>query len=956
MWKILPGKNANAVIKYHDEGLARDDYYREKGVESNWLGKGAERLGLEGEVKRNDFVAIVKNRDPNRGNRLTLRDKSNRRPVYEATVTAWKSASVMSEVYGCRDIRDAFERTGDETMVQCAEPEMRTRVRKDGADYDRITANAIIAGFPHENSRPEDGWSDAHLHKHYLIANATWDGVENRWKAAQLGDLKAKAPQFELEHDYRFARELMNLGYVPTMGKHGLQLKGVPQSVIDKNSRSSFRNEKEAEALGVTDAKEKRKLFDRLRKSKKGDLSPEALKEKRLSELTEFEKAALEKVKRKEIKPGPQITPRQATEFAIEHLFQRKDGITENKLRKTIVHYAVGHVSPKQADVEIASAIKDGLIIPLDNKKGRWFVKASTLQMQQKILDRARDGIGQYEPPTFRYEDDPALSAEQNAMARFFAESRDKYLGGRGPAGTGKSYTLRGVKKVIDERKGKGEEYFSRALAIAPSSGASRGNLAKEGFPDAVPVAAFLENEKLQKEMQNQFLIVDEAAMASTADDARLTAVAEKYNMRVLRIGDWHQHESVDAGGMFRLLKTEGVLKYPELTENRRQYDPKDREAVNAMSTDTPEGILKGFDRFDELGAVTVEKDREKLRQKLTKAFLKAKDEGDTALITTPTHKEADYLTDHLREALRECGQIKGEEQEVPTRRSTHWTTAQKRDVRNYEPGMVVEFHKDIGGERKSVNGTRQTTGGFKRGEKGVVIEYESVVPKLGRKSGLMLLREDGSRASLPFEHADRFEVYSSGTKSFAVGDQIRITKNGRVKVAGQGVGTRVNNGDVYPIEGFTKEGNFRLQNGKLLPRNYGHVDYGYTSTSQHSQGNTVDWNFVDWNSETLRAVDRPAAYVPSSRFRKGITYFVDNKKAVRAAIQRRDENKTAYELVKEYLGEERVKVQPRKFTLGDHLARNRIARYLSQGVSALRQMGRNVVQSWRDKGGIQYA
>jgi hypothetical protein len=368
---------------------------------------------------------------------------------------------------------------------------------------------------------------------------------------------------------------------------------------------------------------------------------------------------------------------------------------------------------------------------------------------------------------------------------------------------------------------------------------------------------------------------------------------------------------------------------------------------------DTPEGILKGFDRFDELGSVTVEKDREKLRQKLVKDFLKVKDQGDTAFITTPTHKEADYLTAHLREALKERGKIRGQEQIVPTRQKIDWTTAQKRDVRNYEPGMVLEFHKDIGGERKSVNGIRQTTGGFKRGEKCVVVEYETVVPKLGRKSGLVLLREDGTNAHLPFEHADRFQVYSTGTKSFAIGDQLRITKNGRPKVAGQTIGTQFNNGDVYPIEGFTKEGDFRLPNGKLLPRNYGHIAYGYASTPQGSQGSTVDWNLVDWNSETLRAVDRPGAYVPSSRFRKGITYFVDNKKAVRAAIQRRDENKTAYELVKEHQGH--VEARPQKFTLSDHLARNRVARYFNQGVSALRQMGRNVARSWRERLGPQY-
>jgi conjugative relaxase-like TrwC/TraI family protein len=944
MWRVLASKSAASVVKYHDEGLARDDYYREKGrVKSNWLGKGAERLALKGEVKREDFVAVINNRDPNTGKRLTVRDKDNRRPAYEATVTAWKSASVMSEIYGCADIRDAFERVSDEVLVQCAEPEIRTRVRTKGADYDRITANAIIAGFPHENGRPEDGWSDAHLHKHYIYANATWDGVENRWKAAQLGDLKARAPYLELEHDYRYARELMKLGYVPTMGKHGLQLKGVPQSVIDKNSRSSIRNEKEFQALGLSDAKEKRKLADRLRKSKKGDLSPEALREKRLSELTDSEKAALESVKRKEITPGPEITPRQARDFAIEHLFQRKDGITENKLRKTLVHYALGHVSPKQADAEIASAAKDGLIIPLETKKGRLFVKATTLQMQQKILDQARAGIGQYEPLTFRYKDDPTLSAKQNDVARFVAESRDKYMGFRGPAGTGKSYSLKGLKMVIDERKGRGESQFSRALAIAPSSSASRGNLRKDEFADAETVAAFLENEKLQKQMENQFLIVDESALTSTTDDARLMAAAEKYNMRVLRVGDWNQHESVDAGGMFRLLKTEGVLKYPELTENRRQYDARHRAAVDRMSAGTAGGILQGFDQFDDLGAVRVEKDREKLRQKLTREFLKVKEEGDTAIIVTPTHKEADYLTKHLREALKERGQIRGEEQDVMTRRSTQWTTAQKRDVRNYEPGMIVEFHKDISGERKSVNGKRQTMGGFKRGDAGVVM------------ADGQLLRQDGSLTPLPTAHADRFEVYRAGTQKLAVGDQIRITKNGRLKVDAKAEGIRVNNGDIYRVEGITKEGDLRLPGGKLLPKNYGHIAYGYTSTSQHSQGNTVDWSLVDWNSETLGAVNRPGAYVPSSRFRKGIMYFVDDKQAVRTAIQRGGENKTAFELVKEHRGEEKVTVRPRQFTVMHHIERNRLTRFFKDRFDAVKEASRNLLQGWRKRGGLQH-
>ena len=442
--------------------------------------------------------------------------------------------------------------------------------------------------------------------------------------------------------------------------------------------------------------------------------------------------------------------------------------------------------------------------------------------------------------------------------------------------------------------------------------------------------------------MRGQFLIVDESGMMSTTDMVQLMNIAEKYDNRVLFVGDWKQHESVDAGGAFRLLQAEGGLKYAELTENRRQHELAHREAVNSMATGTPEGIVKGFNQLDKLGAVVVEKDREKLRQKLTTAFLKAKDEGDTALIITPTHKEADYLTEHLRAALKERGQIRGDEQSIPTRRPTVWTEAEKRDVRNYEPGMVVEFHKAVAGVRQSIDGKRETAGGFKRGEIAVVL------------NGRTVIRRDGTSAQLPLEYAERFQVYKTGTQAVATGDQIRITKNGMVKVQGQAVGTRVNNGDIYPIEGWTKEGDIRLPGGKLLPRNYGHVAFGYTSTSQRSQGNTVDQEFADWNSETLGALDSKGAYVTSSRFRRSITYFVDDKNAVKAAIQRGADRKTALELVKEHMGEEKVTVRPR-FTVLHHMERNRVTRYFRDRIHAVREVGRNLIQGWRNRGGMQH-
>lgn len=947
MMRVHESESGAAAIKYLDEGLRRDDYYNHgQEVRGQAIGKGARRLGLEGEIKREQFIALVNNRDPNTGKKLTVRNKRDRRPGYDVSVAAWKSASVMDALYDCRDIRRTFVAAADEMMTEKAEPQMHTRVRIKGQDHDRMTGEMIAGGYLHERARPVEGRSDMHLHKHYYIFNATFDPVEKRWKAAQLGYLKSNAPDLELDFDARFGKMLLAQGYVPTMGKTGVQLKGVPQSVIDKFSRSSKRIDKESAAQGITDGVGKHKIAAKLRENKKADLPDDQLMADWQGRLTDAEREAMQKVKDKQIEAGPAITPYEATHFAIDHLFQRDDVITERKLRKTAVHYGIGYVMPEDIDREISAALERAEIMSKQGKKGRQFVKTASLRDQCRMTQLSRDGIGQCEPLTTDYKDAPELSAKQNEAGRAVAESRDRYMGLRGPAGTGKSYSIKAVAGVIAERKGRGEEHFSRALALAPSSSASRGELRKAGFKDATTLAAFFESEKLQSEMRGQLLIVDEAGMMSTKDMIRLMEIAERDNSRVWFVGDYRQHASVDAGDAFRLLQAEGGLKYAELTENRRQKSDAHRQAVDAMSMGTAEGILKGFNQLDKLGDVVVEPDRERLRERLTTAFLKTKDEGMTGLIITPTHAEAGRLTSHLREALKERGAITGEERLVPMRIATYWTEAQKRDGRSYEPGMVVDFHKAVPGVRRSVKGKRETAGGFARGESAVVLKGGANV---------VLMRTDGTQTTLPAEHAERFQVYRTGDLGVARGDQIRITKNGEAKVKGQAVGTRVNNGDIYPVEGFTPEGDFRLPGGKVLSRNYGHIALGYAVTSPRSQGTTVDREFVDWDRESLTPLDQRAAYVTSSRFRDGITIFVNDKEQVKTAMQRGGERLSALEFMKDQIGKEKVTVRKR-FSAERHLERNRIGRYFTARIAAMKEAARNLVRGWRGRGGIEYA
>jgi len=144
---------------------------------------------------------------------------------------------------------------------------------------------------------------------------------------------------------------------------------------------------------------------------------------------------------------------------------------------------------------------------------------------------------------------------------------------------------------------------------------------------------------------------------------------------------------------------------------------------------------------------------------------------------------------------------------------------------------------------------------------------------------------------------AQRFEVYRTREVAIAKGDRIRITRNGEANVDGQAKGTRLNNGDIFTVEGFTKEGDIRLEKGKLLPKDWGHMSLGYVDTSYASQGKTVDRVFIAAGNESLPATNQQQWYVSASRGREMAKVYVDSKEDMRDAIARTGQRLSAVEL-----------------------------------------------------------
>ena len=96
MLRITPSHSAEGAARYYDAALGRSDYYgqQERGL---WAGKGAEMLGLRGQVSREQFVALANNQRPDSKGRLTARTNGTRtetRRVFDPKTQAWEEKEI----------------------------------------------------------------------------------------------------------------------------------------------------------------------------------------------------------------------------------------------------------------------------------------------------------------------------------------------------------------------------------------------------------------------------------------------------------------------------------------------------------------------------------------------------------------------------------------------------------------------------------------------------------------------------------------------------------------------------------------------------------------------------------------------------------------------------------------------------------------------------------------------
>lgn len=842
MLRIIQNSASQRAKSYY----STSDYYSQgQELVGFWRGEGARRLGLHGAVDKADWDALCDNQCPGDGSPLTPRRKSERRVGYDFNFHVPKSVSLLYGLTQDERVMDAFRESVEATMLDI-EAEAKARVRRAGQNEDHTTGNLVWGEFVHLTARPEQEVPDPHLHAHCFVFNATFDASESRWKAAQLGDIKRDAPYFEAVLHSRLARRLEALGLDTRRTAKGWELGGIDEATLRKFSRRTARIERMAQEKGITDPKIKAGLGAQTRSGKVKELTLAELQSLWRTRLTDQESGAIaaiaHQIGRETIGEDDRAAS-DAVQRAMEHTFERASVVPERVLLAEAMRQSVG-----KASRETMEHLTQSQPLVSAHRNGRQLVTTrEVLQEESRMLAFAREGRGACRPidPGFASFKRDWLNSEQRYAVRHVLSSRDRVMIIRGVAGAGKTSALQELREAIEEAGG-------RVRAFAPSSGASRGVLRREGFDAADTVARLLADPELQKDTAGSLIMIDEAGLLGTKSMRNLFDLAEQMGSRVLLVGDVRQHGSVERGAALRLLENEAGLKAVELQEIQRQKD----QYKAAMKDLSAGDVESGFRRLDRLGWIRQVADDDRATA-IAAAYVGSLKPGKDTLVVSPTHAEGERITDAIRARLRTQGLL-GEDQRPFTRLiPANLTLGQRRDPVSYRPGDVLVFH--------------QNAKGFRRGQRVIVGE-----------------------GPLPFDHAERFTVYRKGELQLAAGDRIRITKNGSTLDGNH----RLNNGDLHTVKSFTAEGDLMLANGWVVPRDYGHLTRGLVVTSYASQGKTFDTVIVGQSSCSFAASSREQFYVSASRGRDQVLVFTDDKHALLKAVNRSDERLGGTELV----------------------------------------------------------
>lgn len=757
-----------------------DNYYASGSLDSRWMGEGAEKLGLKGEVASADMDAVRQGKLPDGSDLSRMVNGVNKhRSGYDLTFSAPKSVSVMALVGEDRRFIEAHNRAVA-VVMQEVEKLVSARITEEGKTETVLTGNMVAALYNHDTSRD----LDPQLHTHALVFNATF--ADEKWRSL-ASDTRMKtgfsenlyATKIALGNLYRSAlrEDIESMGFeTVTAGKNGLwELKDVPVDVFSSRSQAI------REAAGPDASAKSRDVAALDTRQAKAWADPELLKadwRRRLAD-EKFDIDGYIRQARVEV-PGtvagghsgihaPDLSGGASSgEIADEQMRKAVSdtisALSEKKVQFTWSEMLAGTVNRlpsapglfEQARAGIDAAIEGQRLIPLDREKGI-FTSDIHLLNELSVHQLARTAIQELDIPAG--DAVSVLTQDKSPVA---------ILSGRGGAQALRERTedvammarSQGREVMVIAADGRSGQFMSESPHLA-----GHVMLRSQMNADTVlPVQGTVIVDRAERLSLKETVLLQEKALSAGAQ---------------LIFMDTENRQGT--GNALSVLKEAGIPQY-------RFY-----------GTQLPEVRLVS------------EADKRSRYGQLAQDYVRLSAEGRDVVAQVTGAREQQQLTDVIRDARREAGEL-GREQMTIRVLEPVWLDSKTRHQRdNYRAGMVME---QWDAEKKMM--TRHT------------------IDRVAEATNsLVLLGEDGSRLTLKVSQLDgSWSLYRSRTLAVSEGDRLRALGRelkGAIKAKEQFTVTALENGAIRLRSG---ERELRLPTERAVKLAHDYVEGAGAGTS----------------------------------------------------------------------------------------------------------------------------
>ncbi|EOA7115128.1 conjugative transfer relaxase/helicase TraI [Escherichia coli] len=713
-----------------------DNYYASGSLDSRWMGEGAEKLGLKGEVASADMDAVRQGKLPDGSDLSRMVNGVNKhRSGYDLTFSAPKSVSVMALVGEDRRFIEAHNRAVA-VVMQEVEKLVSARITEEGKTETVLTGNMVAALYNHDTSRD----LDPQLHTHALVFNATFAG--EKWRSL-ASDTRMKtgfsenlyATKIALGNLYRSAlrEDVESMGFeTVAAGKNGLwELKDVPVDVFSSRSQTI------REAAGPDASAKSRDVAALDTRQAKAWADPELLKadwRRRLAdEKFDIDGYIRQAQARVEV-PGavagghsgihaPDLSGGASSgEIADEQVRKAVSdtisALSEKKVQFTWSEMLAGTVNRlpsapglfEQARAGIDAAIEGQRLIPLDREKGI-FTSDIHLLNELSVHQLARTAI------------------QEQTVLLFPERAQERDI----PAGDAVSVLTQDKSPVaILSGRGGAQALRERTEDVAM--------MARSQGREVMVIAADGRSGQFMSESPHLagHVMLRSQMNADTVLPVQGTVIVDRAERLSLKETVLLQEKALSAGAQLIFMDT----------ENRQGTG-------NALSVLKEAGIPQYRFYSTQLPEVRLvsEADKRSRYSQLAQDYVRLSAEGRDVVAQVTGAREQQQLTDIIRESRREAGEL-GREQMTIRVLEPVWLDSKTRHQRdNYRAGMVME---QWDAEKKMM--TRHT------------------IDRVAEATNsLVLLGEDGSRLTLKVSQLDgSWSLYRSRTLAVSEGDRVR--------------------------------------------------------------------------------------------------------------------------------------------------------------------------------------